>query len=1332
MIIGTLVLATHALDAGSIELGVATSNGSMDYITFYDESGAVIEGVKGNFDGTNITVKLPGSYNPSGKVKAVFSLTQNADGVPFVSPKNGVSGTSSGKAWNQRTNTYTTTLSSGSGSATVYYYNAKPNNWRDNIYDTYVISYTMENALPTLADGVQDAAASLVCGEFYVCNLDEVFTDADGDALTYTVKINGADAILADSKFEYTHAAGGIYLLEFFASDGKGTSLEYYTVTLTFANSVVTYDMTAWLPNDTVPVFYITNGYDANGIDILGEELSSVAGEGTDGYVPYTLSVPENISEISVRDAEFGGMAFSSASGSSVMLQKVDTEIIDFGDNGIAGTVEVSYGEYKATGIDGRFLLATEKEYTFSASPENTSIYNTKTEKVTVTSETGKVTVKVAYKNPKTVTTVSGADAKIFKYKGNYHIHTVYEPLATVDNGNGTSTHYFAVDGDISYRVSMEGKITKAGYMKTGNSVTVLYTDADALPTDRVDYTTAGTNASEVADDGLLLNINQQNHLSLAIGKTKTLKAYRAWQIIDLSYNNHIIEPDFHFNIISGEDVVSLAPYENQPMTNSSGNWQTLTAIGEGVAVIEVTYDAIEISGGSFDGLYGASDPARTGLFVVSVGGETPKVNFGIECKTSAGSMVYAPSNAKNWDAELDTLYFFGESGEIKLSPTIANGTVTEVAVSADKGATYTVLEEVGGVYSAPIVSGNNIIRVTTDMGVAYQIVRGDKLELEVKNLTHADKPIVAGDEVSLTLRGVHTPIPKISGTYNPGYKSNLDGDGGVHLHYSYGDDAVKSNGVQYNFSLYGTTLNFTLPSDGETAEFTLTDGYIGVGVIGVTEFPSDGESHRNIPDAGGTTRGSTTTFHTRSMLPDITVSVGMLPSGNTAPFVRESAPKTATVYIGNTYAVSMSKIFADRNGDTLTYTAKVGEGEFFESDEYFTFTPDATGMYVITFIANDGKADSDAHTVTLTVKEKATSSKPSLEFDIDKADIAGYVKVSFTDKGKRVDGEQNVAYPKALGTIISTKSVPFAKGDTVADVTLRLLDALDFTYEHSGDTKSGFYLSSIGNFTVSGVEYESLGEFDCGSGSGWMITLNGEFIEYGASDFEVENGDTIKWQYTCQLGADIGDPFYSNTPSTSKPKEEKKEDVKKNTYSKDTYSDVSTNAWYYSAAKYTYEYGLILGIDGKFNAEGVMTRAMLVTVLHRLDGELKAENAVAFVDVQKDAWYAEAVAWATEKGLVLGVSESEFVPDEYITREQLVTVVYRYAKYKGLDVKTHDKISGYIDSNEVSDYAKEAFSWALSNEFIGGTTEFTLSPKNVAIRGRIAVIAMNIREMSK
>lgn len=1317
-------------------LNIITSNGSVNFVKFADAEGKDIDGLTASLKDENIAVTVPRNYNINGKIVATFDLTQK-DGLPKLSTSNSFNSSNDTKV-------YTTTLSLGKGKATMYLYNAHPKASSNN-YTTYTISYAVKNETPTISESQSELVmAEIVAGESFTLDLSPIFTDSDGDKLSYSVKINGNDAVTADKNFSFTPSLGGIYELEFFANDFISTSQESYKVTLAVTNSDVTYNMTVLVPDETDPSFYITCGHTEDGTDSLGDELSFVKGDSDGGYTAYSVSVPENISEISVRDEDFGGMSFPASADSKIQLQKVQTKIFDLGDREISGTVSVSYGGYTAVGVNGSFLLLPENEYTFTAVPENASAFNSASEKLTLTQDTSTVCIKVSYKNPKTVITTTGAEAALFKFENNYYVHTPIKPLATVDNGDGTSTHYFAADGNLSYRVSMDGRITKAGYLLMGNSVKVLHTEDDAKPSDRVDYADTGTDASSVADDSLLLNINRDNHLSLNVDETKTVKAYRAWEIIN-NYLNHIIMPDFHFNIVSGDDVVSISPYENQPMTNGSGNWCTLTAIGEGTAVIEVTYDAIEISGGSYDGFYGATDEARTGLFVVTVGENTPDVDFGIDSKTSAGSIAYREENAKPFDSELDTLYFFGDSGELKLSPSSEDGSISELAVSHDKGETYIAVDSTDGVYTAPIVSGNNIIRVTTDNGTAYKIIRGDKIELFVKNITHPGKPLSAGDKISLKLIGVHTPIPKLSGTYNPGYSGNTDGESKVHIRYTFDGQEIKSPGVQYDFSLNGTEIELTVPIDAENTDFTLTDGYIGVGVIGVEGFSDDGNSHRNIPDSGSTMRDNNkTTFTTRSILPDITVKIGTLPSGNTSPFIRENAPRTASLTLGKTYALSMSKVFSDRDGDSLTYTAKIGDGqEKTVDDGYFTFTPEDVGEYIITFIANDGFSESDIHTLSLSVKQKSggESGSSTPEWDIHDDEIDGYVKISFTDKGKRVKDETNVTYPKALGTIIASKKVPFGKGDTVADVTLRLLDSLGYTYQHTGTTKNGFYLASIGGFTHKGIDYDSFGEFDAGSGSGWMITLNEEFIKYGASDFEVENGDVIKWQYTCQLGKDIGDSYYQGSSSigndkaddentkekeeSEEPTEEKTEESERNEFSETTFSDVKSDDWYYEAVKYGYENGLMQGTEKGFEPNGKMTRAMLVTVLYRLEKSELTDGENPFTDVEDGTWYTNAVIWAKENGIVNGITETEFAPNDNITREQTVTIFYRYAKYKGYNVKAVADLSEFSDSDRISTFALDAFKWVVASGIINGTSENMLSPEDGATRAQLAAILM-------
>jgi uncharacterized repeat protein (TIGR02543 family) len=134
-----------------------------------------------------------------------------------------------------------------------------------------------------------------------------------------------------------------------------------------------------------------------------------------------------------------------------------------------------------------------------------------------------------------------------------------------------------------------------------------------------------------------------------------------------------------------------------------------------------------------------------------------------------------------------------------------------------------------------------------------------------------------------------------------------------------------------------------------------------------------------------------------------------------------------------------------------------------------------------------------------------------------------GYVTISFVDYGIREEGE-DVDFPEQLGVIIPPTQVPFYEGENIAEVTVRLLEENGIEYDYTGKIEDSFYLSKIKGFQNDKYGYvESFGEFDSGAYSGWMISQNNWFINMSTSMFQVEDGDIIKWQNTCQLGADIG-----------------------------------------------------------------------------------------------------------------------------------------------------------------------------------------------------------------
>jgi len=176
-------------------------------------------------------------------------------------------------------------------------------------------------------------------------------------------------------------------------------------------------------------------------------------------------------------------------------------------------------------------------------------------------------------------------------------------------------------------------------------------------------------------------------------------------------------------------------------------------------------------------------------------------------------------------------------------------------------------------------------------------------------------------------------------------------------------------------------------------------------------------------------------------------------------------------------------------------------------------------------------------------------------------------------------------------------------------------------------------------------------------------------------------------------------------------------------------FNDVAGNAWYADAVYSAVDMGLFTGVtDTTFNPDGSMTRGMLVTVLWRLEGS-PAAGSSDFSDVANGSWYDEAVAWANEEGIVTGMTEDTFAPNAAITREQMATMLYRYAKYLGLNTRAKADLSAYKDVDSISAYAEDAMAWAVGVGLINGVSETTLSPAGTATRAQVATILVRFVE---
>ena len=360
----------------------------------------------------------------------------------------------------------------------------------------------------------------------------------------------------------------------------------------------------------------------------------------------------------------------------------------------------------------------------------------------------------------------------------------------------------------------------------------------------------------------------------------------------------------------------------------------------------------------------------------------------------------------------------------------------------------------------------------------------------------------------------------------------------------------------------------------------------------------------------------------------------------------------------------------------------------------------------------------------------------------------------------------------------IKSQTVEIPKGSTVKYLTERMLENANIPY-----TSNGVYISEI----------DGLAEFDNGPNSGWMYRIGGEIANEGYAARKLESGDRIEWFYTDDYtkekdyedfgggsggGSGGGESAaaytvtfdYGTAPilrsvkdgeALTKPKDpiwegytflgwftESDGDTAYDftlpvhhsftLYGKWTkweptkphFTDVPSGAWYEDAVYSVIQKSLFQGVSGtEFAPDAPMTRAMLVTVLYRLEAPEENTHSAPFTDVLGGTWYEEAVAWAAENGIALGMSDTLFAPDDPITREQLMTLLFRYVSWRGLHAEHRTSNAAIHDFSEVSEWAKDAVSFGLETGILTGTQEGEFEPRRTATRAEVAAVFMRFLE---
>lgn len=239
----------------------------------------------------------------------------------------------------------------------------------------------------------------------------------------------------------------------------------------------------------------------------------------------------------------------------------------------------------------------------------------------------------------------------------------------------------------------------------------------------------------------------------------------------------------------------------------------------------------------------------------------------------------------------------------------------------------------------------------------------------------------------------------------------------------------------------------------------------------------------------------------------------------------------------------------------------------------------------------------------------------------------------------------------------------------------------------------------------------------------GWYT--DSDFTNEYDFDAKVTNNITLYAKWTEDEAEEPGDDAKDDG---EEPGDDTKDEGEKPNANKwnNPFKDVKEDDWFFDNVRYVNENGLMSGTaDNSFAPNDNLTRAMLVTVLYRLENEPEMKNAQWFTDVAEGQWYSDAVAWAAFNGIALGYGDGSFGIDESITREQIATIIYRYAQYKGYDVSVGEEtnILSYTDFDEISEYAVSAMQYAVGSGLMKGKTETELNPKDNATRAEIAAI---------
>ncbi len=794
------------------------------------------------------------------------------------------------------------------------------------------------------------------------------------------------------------------------------------------ANKVYTFDVPA---GEYVLTAYATNGSTVNGTIVL-----PVSEDGTE----QEFTVLTNTAYVTNKNAD--NSTWSVENGDYTLDVTVNTR--EGSPRQITVGSSSTAGRYTFLALNGNSYTAA-----FMPSEEHrkegyTTLYKSGTLTFNVT-VSGKIPMAADY----SITLPKDAELMIGMKFTHFTDFKAVEPVSTEIKGDTKVVTYSLADGQVyNYRTWLEGGLTQGGYFTMYVDETkqpeINFSSADyeAFNPKTVNHDVKSNQGYETGD--IFVNINPQGHLRLAVGDSYNAHAMRTWELTENSTNNYFIEPDFHYTVVDLDGNPSTGVIEIDNADTSVSAWSRIKAVGEGTAIVLVTYDAIGLNyysgltktpymGGEY---WGAIWPENTAAYVVTVGQPESTVvpNMVINSEYNQGALKVAGQNV---DAEHDVFYYLDtEPGayytftpEGAENITIAYPEIGENSASYHGFSAEGVTKNADGSYTLLLKEGRQIVRLTDAAGnSAYQVLTAKPCHREITNVSAPGSGIFQpGDEVKIQYSGLRHPANKLAGIYNMSAYVTYNG-------IPNGSSLILGSG-QYTFGSAASAqaVSVVIPSDYDveaTPNIEMTKG-----VIQVNGYGDPIGNHRIIDPVAGRSPNFTAVAHKTyfGMLPDVSIPIS---SYRSFPII----------------------IKANATIDELEISYR---GKALNADEATSMYTGSYGTYDV-FATAEGQR---CYRNTFTIADDAEGTQT---FNIDFTPLAeGAWDGKTLSEPAAVDG----VYKIATGAELAWYAAEVNKGNNADALLIDDIDLGDFAWTPIGNNSKNFTAAFNGNgHTVSGL----------------------------------------------------------------------------------------------------------------------------------------------------------------------------------------------------------------------------------------------------------------------